>query len=57
VSLWCECKDCGGVQEHIVCENKLMDMQVEVWKSQRWANRLKIALIVGGAVAQAWWLR
>lgn len=57
MSLWCECIDCGGHQEFIVCENKLMDMQVEVWKSQRWATRLKIALLVAGAVAQVWWLR
>jgi hypothetical protein len=57
MSLWCECINCNGDKEDIVCENKLMDMQVEVWKSQRWANRLKIALIVGGAVAQVWWLR
>jgi hypothetical protein len=57
MSLWCECKDCGGNQEFIVCENKLMAMQVQVWKSRRWATRLKIALLVVGAAAQVWLAR
>lgn len=42
MSLWCECKDCGGQHDFIVCENKLMDLQIEVWKSQREVSRLKI---------------
>ncbi len=41
MSLWCECKDCGGTDEFIMCENKLLDAWVEAYKPKPFIPSLK----------------
>ncbi len=41
MSLWCECKECGGTDEFIMCENKLLDAWVEAYKPKPFIPAVK----------------
>lgn len=53
--LLCNCKECGGTEEPFFCENKLLEAQVYVARSQKRADFWIMATIIFfGGTALMW---
>lgn len=46
MSVWCDCTNCGGTKEPAFCENAMLDMQRDVWRSESRYHRWMIVSIV-----------
>lgn len=53
--LLCNCKECGGTEDTFFCENKLLDAQTYVYRSQKHADFwIMVAIIFAGGTALMW---